>query len=75
MDKIKLLLTVIIICILVFILWYIFAFDWICSKMNISNWLTQIWNCKDSLICKISDIKIENNIIKSWKCEKNTFKF
>lgn len=66
----------------IYFILYIFYFNNICNNIKKDNkdnfilTIAQISTCKSSLVCDVSDIKINNqNIITDWKCNKKINNF
>ncbi len=83
MKKIyELFIVITVFFILVYFLLYTFLFDSMCTNFRNSSTvdskqiILEISNCKDSLVCEMNDIQVDdkNNII-GWTCNKKVNKY
>lgn len=68
--------------IVIYFLLYTFLFDSMCigfrntSTVDSKQIISEISNCKDSLVCEMNDIEVdEKNNITTWSCNKKVNKY
>ena len=74
----ELFLTVTVLFVIVYVIWYAFIFSSICTKYSDIKTedpmvlLQNFAGCKDTLICEVVDIEYKVNKIQNWTCQRKT---